>query len=395
MDLTSTDTDSELLVEIGALEVERARLEARIAEHMLAYADVARDQAARHHDDPVVRDLEAGAAADSLGQVLRQPTRTVQVRLSQARRVRSMLPQVWLAHRSGRIDAFRVQLVAEATYRLQNDDSVLSLDREVVDVAATRTTAQLKAWLRRFVARTEPDRSADRERSEAEKRRVYVEHGPDGWSWLNALVPSTAAHRIDRLLSRLAEKRADGVPHLTLEQARSDVLADLALGRITFDDEPTGRSHGGAVIAVTVPVTSLAGLTDEPGTTFDGEIAPPAEPVRELAAEPGTLFHRLLTDPAGRVLDVTELGRFPTERLRLGVQARDGTCAFSTCSRPADLCDLDHEIAHPRGPTSGSNLRPLCRRHHRLKSHGLLPRPTPPSRLEHRLARVAVDWVAA
>ena len=394
MELTSTDTGRERLADIGVLEVERARIEARIAEQMLAYADDVRTDAARH-DDPVVRDLEAGAAADSLGQMLRQPTRTVQVRLSQTRRVRSLLPQVWLAHRSGRIDAFRVQLVAEAAYRLHDEDSLLTLDREVVDVAATRTTAQLKAWLRRFVARTEPDRSGDRERSEAEKRRVFVEHGPDGWSWLNALVPSTAAHRIDRLLSRLAEKRADGDPHLTLEQARSDVLADLTLGRITLDDEPTGRSHGGAVIAVTVPVTSLAGFSDEPGTTFDGEIALPAELVRELAAEPGTLFHRLLTDPAGGILDITELGRFPSERLRIGVQARDGTCVFSTCSRPADLCDLDHEIAHPRGPTSGSNLRPLCRRHHRLKSHGLLPRPAPPSHLEHQLARVAVDWVAA
>ena len=394
MALTSTDTDTELLAEIRVLEVERARLEALIGDRMLSYADHVRHEAQRH-DDPVVRDLEASAAAESLGQVLRQPARTVQVRLSQMRRIRSTLPAVWLAHRSGRIDTFRVQLVAEASLRLCDQDSVLALDRDVVDVAATHTTAQLKAWLRRFIARTEPDRSADRERSEAEKRRVYVEHGPDGWSWLNAFVPSTAAHRIDRLLSRLAEKRADCDPHLSLEQARSDVLADLALGRITLDDEPTGRSHGGAVIAVTVPITSLAGLTDEPGITFDGELALPAELVRELAAEPGTLFHRLLTDPAGRALDITELGRFPSERLRLGVQARDGTCAFSTCSRPADLCDLDHEIPHPRGPTSGTNLRPLCRRHHRLKSHGLLPSPAPPSRLEHRLAQITVDWVAA
>ena len=135
--------------------------------------------------------------------------------------------------------------------------------------------------------------------------------------------------------------------HLSLEQARSDVLADLALGRITLDDEPTGRSHGGAVIAVTVPVTSLAGLTDEPGITFDGELALPAELVRELAAEPGTLFHRLLTDPAGRVLDVTELGRFPSERLRLGVQARDGTCAFSTCSgRPISATSTTRSRTH-------------------------------------------------
>ena len=394
MELTSTDTGRDRLAEIGALEVERARIEARIAEQMLAYADDVRNEAARH-DDPVVRDLEAGAAADSLGQMLRQPTRTVQVRLSQARRVRSMLPQVWLAHRSGRIDAFRVQLVAEAAYRLHDDDS----DAHPRPRGRRRCRHAHHGAAQGLVAavhRTHRTRPVGRSRAQrGREASVYVEHGPDGWSWLNALVPSTAAHRIDRLLSRLAEKRADGDPHLTLEQARSDVLSDLALGRITLDDEPTGRSHGGAVIAVTVPVTSLAGLTDEPGTTFDGEIALPAGLVRELAAQPGTLFHRLLTDPAGRILDVTELGRFPSERLRLGVQARDGTCAFSTCSRPADLCDLDHEIAHPRGPTSGSNLRPLCRRHHRLKSHGLLPRPAPPSRLEHRLARVAVDWVAA
>jgi hypothetical protein len=117
--------------------------------------------------------------------------------------------------------------------------------------------------------------------------------------------------------------------------------------------------------------------------------------VRELASEPGTLFHRLLTDPAGRNLDVTELGRFPSDRLRLAIQARDGTCAFATCSRPADLCDLDHRIAHPGGPTRGDNLQPLCRRHHRLKSHGLLPRGEPESGLDHRLAEGAAHDEAA
>jgi hypothetical protein len=116
MALTRTDTGTELLGEIGALEAERARIEALIADRMLSYADHVRREAQRH-DDPVVRDLEASAAGDSLGQVLRQPTRTVQVRLGQARRVRSTLPEVWFAHRSGRLDAFRVQLVAEAAHR--------------------------------------------------------------------------------------------------------------------------------------------------------------------------------------------------------------------------------------------------------------------------------------
>ncbi len=30
-------------------------------------------------------------------------------------------------------------------------------------------------------------------------------------------------------------------------------------------------------------------------------------------------------------------------------------------------CDLDHDRAHPHGPTCPCNLGPLCRHHHRLK----------------------------
>ena len=34
-------------------------------------------------------------------------------------------------------------------------------------------------------------------------------------------------------------------------------------------------------------------------------------------------------------------------------------------------CDCDHVVPHTReGPTCSCNLAPLCRRHHRLKTHG-------------------------
>ena len=128
----------------------------------------------------------------------------------------------------------------------------------------------------------------------------------------------------------------------------------------------------GAVIGVTIPVTSLAGLSEEPGEAFDGSFALPADLVRELATEPGTLFYRIMTDPLGRIMDVTELGRYPSDKLRIGVQIRDGICLFPTCNKPAMASDLDHQIPHPRGPTCGDNLGALCRRHHRMKTAGLL-----------------------
>ena len=72
-------------------------------------------------------------------------------------------------------------------------------------------------------------------------------------------------------------------------------------------------------------------------------------------------------------------GYVPSARQReLGI-LRDGTCVFPWCTRPARACDLDHVVPYDHeaaaegrdqpGPTTTDNLVPLCRRHHRLKTH--------------------------
>jgi hypothetical protein len=158
------------------------------------------------------------------------------------------------------------------------------------------------------------------------------------------------------------------------------------LGRV--DGRPRSSR---AVVGITVPITSLAGLSDEPGESFDGSFAVPAGMVRDLAAEPGTLFFRIMTDPLGKILDVTELGRFPSDKLRIAVQARDGTCRFATCTRPAMESDIDHQIPHPRGPTQGANLRGLCRRHHNFKTYKIAE-PTSLAMRAHTSSRAESDF---
>jgi hypothetical protein len=71
------------------------------------------------------------------------------------------------------------------------------------------------------------------------------------------------------------------------------------------------------------------------------------------------LFARLLTDKGGRLLDTTELGRYPSARLAQAIMIRAGTCRFPTCTVPADRCDIDHHEPAPRGATSASNLDPF------------------------------------
>jgi hypothetical protein len=84
------------------------------------------------------------------------------------------------------------------------------------------------------------------------------------------------------------------------------------------------------------------------------------------------LFTRLLTDDGGRLLDTTELGRYPSARLAQAIKIRAGSCRFPACTVSADRCDLDHHEPIPRGVTSTTHMDPFCRRHHRGKTFAWL-----------------------
>ena len=65
-------------------------------------------------------------------------------------------------------------------------------------------------------------------------------------------------------------------------------------------------------------------------------------------------------DPEPRYRPSTALDRF--------VRARDLTCRFPGCNRPAEFSDLDHTIPYPQGLTHASGLGCRCRKHHLLKT---------------------------
>jgi len=132
-------------------------------------------------------------------------------------------------------------------------------------------------------------------------------------------------------------------------------------------------------IGVVVPLSSLLSDTHAPGETADRSGCIPGEILRQQIADTlqsnrrdQVLFTRLLTDDGGRLLDTTELGRYPSTRLAEAITIRAGTCRFPACTVPADRCDLDHHQPHPHGPTSAINQDPFCRRHHRGKTFAWL-----------------------
>ncbi|SBW28709.1 HNH endonuclease [Candidatus Protofrankia californiensis] len=197
-------------------------------------------------------------------------------------------------------------------------------------------------------------------RRQAQRRRerqVHISPVEDGMAELWALLPAADAQAVYQRLDTLARRAATPDDPRGMDARRADALVDVLLGRDHGADVPVE-------IGVLVPVTTLAGVADSPGE-LAGYGPIPAATARQLAEN--ATWRRILTDPVdGRVVDVGR--RFPSPGL---VRARDRTCRFPGCRKPARSCDLDHVRPYAKGgPTSEGNLIVACRRHHRAKHDG-------------------------
>jgi hypothetical protein len=277
-----------------------------------------------------------------------------------AGRERPVLAAGW---RAGRIDARKVQIIGDA---LIGTDPVFAdaVTDAAVDYASTHTGPQLRTWLLRRVIAANPHAAEQRRERATARRRVSFTPLADGVAELSALMPAVQARQIFDTLTVLAHA-SDGVDGRDLDQRRSDALYDLTCG-----DARPPQVH----VAVTVPGAVLRGDSDQPGELAGyGPVS--AEVMRDLTTSRSCsdqVWRRLLTDPASGVLtDLSETRYRPSAQLDRAVRARDMTCRFPGCRRPATSArngvDLDHTTPWPSGDTSAANLACLCRHHHRLK----------------------------
>lgn len=327
----------ELMQVAGADPIEVAKA----CEAVKAFAD-ARQLTAIHEAsladpaflDPTGRMVDPTAAeiATALHWTAFMATRRVEL----AHQVFEEVPGVHRAMAAGSFDSGKATEIAHAAVGLDDKQRPALADR-ACHYATTHTRGQLRAWLGRQIADLDPDLAARRRRKAGTRRRVWIQPEADGMATVGAYLTAEEAQAC------MAAIQADVANHEgSIDTARADQFVALLTG---------------TAIGSPIPVTVIH-LPTGPELAGHGPIS----------SEHATALHKhathinLTPTPAGS-------GYQPPPTLARFIRVRDRHCRFPGCRRPATMCDIDHVVPHPDGPTAEDNLACLCRYHHRLKTH--------------------------
>ncbi len=244
---------------------------------------------------------------------------------------------------------------------------------------------QLASMIARLVVQVDRAAAAARDAVAARGRRVWFSRDVDGQATLTARGPAAQIAAVRAALEATLPETVEPGD----DRAHAAREFDLLVTLLTGTAEPSGwTAH------VIVPFSTAAGadleLAEIPGL---GPVLP--QTARELLEQADTV-HQVAVDETGvavAVSDPIRMGRCTAQapdllerlrrapvlrdvtgtayqvspRLRRLLEARDRTCVYPGCGKPAQHTDKDHRIPWPTGTTSEANTACLCRHHHRAK----------------------------
>ncbi len=325
------------------------------------------------------------------------------------------LPRCWGHVQSGDLDAWRARRIAEETFSLSQEAATF-VDAQVAPFAHRIGIAALERLIAEAIARFMPDRAAEDAVKAADGRHFTIDHQQvsfGGTSQVTGELDLADALDLDAAVAKGAQELLALGSSDSLDVRRSIAAGQIARNQLALDlaevaDEATATT--GWSSSDLGRAASDSERTDETRSDRTDETTPTSSPRRPKprqvvlhvhlteAAITGTSggleiarvenHHRILTADQIRtwcanpdaqvivkpVIDLNEHlhveGYEVPDRLREQTTLRDHTCVFPWCSRSARKMDADHVIPYAEGGTTSSdNIAPLCRRHHRLKTH--------------------------
>ena len=253
-----------------------------------------------------------------------------------------------------------------AVLRMQRNELLYAYEQRVVAYAERHSITQSRAAVNRALAVLDPAGfAARRARAARASSEVRLDHGLDGMSTLTATLPSEQALTCWRTIDALAQQPTTADPSQAIGLRRVAALFALLTQHST-----SGTSAVPVQVDVVIDLDTLLGLNDQPANVH-GAGPLPADVARELiAGDPRATIRRIVTDPVTAApIELGRRYRIDTALRRL-IEARDGSCRFPGCGRPAHRCECDHAQAFDSGGTSTTrNLGLACKRHHQCKTH--------------------------
>jgi len=297
---------------------------------------------------------------EDVATALRLSPTSAQSRIDVARVLVGHLPNTISALSTGEISVAHATVIArETATAIRNglsEESIFRVEQTALAHAEFHTPGQVASKVKTTIAKLAPgefEEIVDRAR---DSRRVSCYPEADGMATVIAILPAEDAQAVMKSIEAFILKRnSEDAPEwsiLSADMKRADALtyiASQAMSSLADEVQPHRR-----------PITmQLAGY---------GAI--PASVARRLAADGN--WQRFVSDPTtGNLLDFGREKYTPPQELIDYLLARDRICRFPGCRRTGQSSDIDHAHSwETGGETNPANLGLLCRRHHRMKTHG-------------------------
>ncbi|WP_370239304.1 hypothetical protein [Nocardioides sp.] len=352
-------------------------------------------------------------AVIELAAALGRSTDSGRMLLSDAVEARYRLPKIWQRLLDGQVQVWRIRRVTNAT-RALTAEAAAFVDAHLAHVVHTASYTTVKRLVAEAAARFDPETAEMEEVDTAATLHVTLDL-TTAWSigtasgvHLSGLLDRADAEELEQAIRTIAEQLLAAGSTDSLDVRRAKALGYLSRGDLTLDlpteltteDEassveearqrrlettkPTRTRTRQVVLHIHLSEAALKGAPEvDPDTGRLGlhlarvdnhHQTLTADAVREWLAVPGTqITVKPVIDLADQIaVDSYEIPDRISQRVRL----KRPTCVFPHCTRTSTRTDLDHideyvppDRGGPPGQTSTATLAPLCRRHHRAKTH--------------------------
>jgi hypothetical protein len=333
---------------------------------------------------PLVAEFCVAEFAAAIG----MPTEVGRLFLGEALELRYRLPRVWRRITTGDLPAWRGRRIARETICL-SAEAAGYVDRHLGPVAHKIGPVQTQRLVEEAIARFMPETAEEARRRAADGRHFTIDHDQvsfAGTSLVHGELDLADALDLDAAVTGRAAHLKDLGCEESLDVRRAMAVGELArrqpaLELDTTDPaelEPSSRRMAPArpvVLYLHLNESALEGANNPVGRVENTRSPVTVDQIRSWCGHPDA---RVTVKPVIDLADHVHVEAYEVpDRIAEAVALRDHTCVFPWCTRPARRghpdehpCDSDHVVPHGReGPTCSCNIAPLCRRHHRIKTH--------------------------